>query len=81
MLNELQMGEAIVKPVRDRLRFLRVLSSKLTIAYVFKIIIFFLVMYNLVFIPIQTAYRIEYGPGYMTMEVLTLLFYAIDIVL
>ena len=35
-------------------------------------------LYNIVFIPLQAAYQIDYNPGYIVFEVLTLIFYAID---
>jgi hypothetical protein len=78
--NELQMGEAIVKSANSKWRFLRKLRSTVTSRFLFRTIILLLVLYNLIFIPLQAAYKIEYNPGYIIMEVLTLIFYAIDIV-
>lgn len=35
--------------------------------------------YNLVFIPLQFAYRIEFKGAYLAMEILTILFLLLDV--
>ena len=46
-----------------------------------RIILILLQVYNIVFIPIQGAYRTKYSIGFIILEVITILFYMTDLLL
>ena len=60
-------------------------SAKIKWKYTFdnikRTILILLQLYNLVFIPIQGAYRTRFSSVFITLEILTLIFYSIDFVL
>lgn len=51
----------------------------ITLLHIFDTFLFFLIMYNIVFIPLQAGFQLDYEGGYIFMEVLTLIFYTLDI--
>ena len=46
-----------------------------------KVVLFIIVLYNLVFIPLQMGFLIEFRGVYLFMEILTLLTYFTDIII
>lgn len=44
-----------------------------------KVIVSLLISYNIIFIPLQYAYRIPFSPGLIFVDVLTMLVYIIDL--
>ena len=74
----LNAGVAAIKPSRTRCAWIFPLMKHFTFIRTFQAFLLMLTLYNIVFIPLQAAYQIDYNPGYIVMEVFTLIFYAID---
>lgn len=51
----------------------------ITLLQIFDACLLFLIMYNIVFIPLQAGFQIDYDGGYIFMEVLSLAFYTLDV--
>lgn len=71
-------GLAIVKEIKPRCAWARELFQKVTLLKLFEALIILLSVYNIIFIPLQGAYQIDYHGGFIFLEVLTLIVYAID---
>lgn len=73
-------GEAEIKISQRKLWWIREILRSVSITKLYEILVLLFVLYNLIFIPLQAGYRIEYSAGFITMEILTIVIYAFDII-
>jgi len=66
---------------KEKQHFLKSIKESISWRNFMKVAVFALVLYNVVFIPLQFAYRISYNAARVCAEILTITFYSIDIVL
>ena len=72
-------GLAPVKASKKRYEWMKLLFSPMTKKLGYHIILVLFVLYNMIFIPLQGGYRIEYGPYFIIMEILTVSLYSFDV--
>lgn len=77
---EIDEGEAIVKASKGKCKTFRKYKDHFTLLNMLNFVILCLVVYNIVFIPLQAAFRFDFHPSYIVLEVFTLIFYFIDII-
>ncbi|CAI2367549.1 unnamed protein product [Moneuplotes crassus] len=72
-------GETEVKISIGKFRFIREILQYVSWTRLFEVIVLLFVLYNLIFIPLQGAYRIEYSPALIVMEIFTIIVYSFEI--